>query len=141
MNSVSWTLHDSAYRLFRMLGIKDSYSRIMSTILLAEKPLTMKEIAERTEYSLSLVSLGLESLVNAGFIERTKKGRKALFTLEHDIKRVYSKFLARIKEELEIFEKEVQREMEILKDKDIGAYTNLKTIFESISKSKDLLNL
>ena len=55
-------------RISGFLGMSEGSGFIFATILLSNKPLTMKEIKDRTGYSISSISVYLNELVKKNFI-------------------------------------------------------------------------
>ncbi|MEM2116052.1 MAG: helix-turn-helix domain-containing protein [Candidatus Woesearchaeota archaeon] len=58
------------------LGITESVAKVWLVLILSQKPLTQKELVEKTNFSLSLVSSSLKMLERLGLIEKIGRGGK-----------------------------------------------------------------
>lgn len=82
--SVSDVEKDFVYRtgkIGKQWGLGEPTGKIWATLLFAKKPVTQKEIAEKTGYSLSLISPTLKILVNLD-MARIQKGNNKENTYE-----------------------------------------------------------
>jgi len=61
-------------RLVKRLGFSEGYGVIYAHLLLSDRPLTVKELSERTGYSQSAVAAYLMVLQRAYLVERMKQG-------------------------------------------------------------------
>ncbi|NJD98663.1 MarR family transcriptional regulator [Thermococcus sp. LS1] len=65
----------------RRFGLNELYGYIYGVLFFEEEPMSLREIAEKTGYSLSHVSTALKLLENIGLVKRIKKpgDKKAYF--------------------------------------------------------------
>ena len=118
-------------RMSNFLDISEGGSMIFATILLSKKPLTMKEIKEKTGYSISSVSAYLSLLVKKNLIIKMKNVRTHLYTAKKDFTDFYISIL---KETLLRNIKPLKEKLEIYKNKE-------EYIEEIISKIETLEKL
>ncbi len=72
---------DETGNLAKRWGLGGPAGRVWATLLLSEPPLSQKEIAKKTGYSLSLVSPSLKLLENLNMIKLVRKeNKKKLYT-------------------------------------------------------------
>lgn len=69
------------------LGYSDIHGRIISALLVADKPLCLQDLSRKTKYSDSAISLSLDLLELVGIIKKRKNmgDRKLYITLEGDL--------------------------------------------------------
>ncbi|MBI2076009.1 MAG: ArsR family transcriptional regulator [Candidatus Aenigmarchaeota archaeon] len=69
------------------LGYSDIHGRIISALLVANKPMSLQELSRKTKYSDSAISLSLDLLELVGIIKKRKNmgDRKLYITLEGDL--------------------------------------------------------
>ncbi|MCD6491100.1 MAG: ArsR family transcriptional regulator [Candidatus Njordarchaeia archaeon] len=84
--------------LVRSLGLGEGYGLIYAHLLLSEKPLTVKELAERTRYSPSAVAMYLNVLYRADLVERRKRGNSYAYIAKKNYLGKYKELLRRILE-------------------------------------------
>jgi DNA-binding transcriptional regulator GbsR (MarR family) len=120
-------------RMSNFLDISEGGSMIFATILLSKKPLAMKEIKEKTGYSISSVSAYLSLLVKKDLIIKMKNVRAHLYTAKKDFTDFYISIL---KETLLRNIKPLKEKLEIYKNKEKEEY-----IGEIISKIETLEKL
>jgi len=108
-------------RMSNFLGICEGCSMIFATILLSKDPLTMKEIKEKTGYSISSVSVYLNLLVKKNLIIKMKNVRTHLYIAKKDfadfyistLKEILFRDIKPLKEKLEDYKnKEKERHIE-----------------------------
>jgi len=108
-------------RMSSFLGICEGCSMIFATILLSKDPLTMKEIKEKTGYSISSVSVYLNLLVKKNLIIKMKNVRTHLYIAKKDfadfyistLKEILFRDIKPLKEKLEDYKnKEKERHIE-----------------------------
>ena len=80
-------------RISGFLGMSEGSGLIFATILLSNKPLTMKEIKDRTGYSISSISVYLNELVKKNFIIKMKDVRTHFYMAKKDFKEFYISML------------------------------------------------
>lgn len=120
-------------RMSNFLDISEGCGMIFATILLSKKPLAMKEIKEKTGYSISSVSAYLNLLVKKDLIIKMKNVRTHLYTVKKDFADFYISIL---KETLLRNIKPLKEKLEIYKNKEKEEY-----IGEIISKIETLEKL
>jgi DNA-binding transcriptional regulator GbsR (MarR family) len=71
----------------RSLGYSDVHGRIIASLLVAGKPLSLQEMAKKTGYSLAAISLSMDLLELVGIIRKVKNphDRKLYARLEGDV--------------------------------------------------------
>ncbi len=74
-------------RNFKQNGFDDCTSRIVGTLYIEPKEISLETVSDKTGYSLSAVSTAMKLLVNMGMIKRIKKpkSRKVYFFMEKDM--------------------------------------------------------
>ncbi len=74
-------------RNFKQNGFDDCTSRIVGTLYIEPKEISLETLSDKTGYSLSAVSTAMKLLVNMGMIKRIKKpkSRKVYFFMEKDM--------------------------------------------------------
>ncbi|MCK4310663.1 MAG: ArsR family transcriptional regulator [Methanomicrobia archaeon] len=121
-------------RMSKFLDISEGGSMIFATILLSKKPLTMKEIKEKTGYSISSVSAYLSLLVKKNLIIKMKNVRTHLYTAKKDFTDFYISIL---KETLLRNIKPLKEKLEIYKNKEKEEY--IEEIISKIETFEKLL--
>lgn len=71
-------------KLVKRLGFSEGYGVIYAHLLLSEKPLTVKELAQITGYSQSAVAAYLMILHRAYLVDRMKKGASYAYVAKLD---------------------------------------------------------
>ena len=104
------------------LGYSEVHGRILAVLLASGKTLSLREVARRTGYSLSMISLSLDLLELVGMIKRVKRkgDRKLYVALDGDIleglrKAIFLKIQKNICDTLNDFEKYKGSDKEINK--------------------------
>ena len=120
-------------RMSNFLDISEGCGMIFATILLSKKPLAMKEIKEKTGYSISSVSAYLSLLVKKNLIIKMKNVRTHLYTAKKDFTDFY---ISLLKETLLRNINPLKEKLEIYKNKEKEEY-----IGEIISKIETLEKL
>ncbi len=67
---------NSTGKIAKQWGLGEPSGRIWATLLFSEKPLSQKQIAEKTNYSLSLVSPSLKILEGLNLVRRIRGSSK-----------------------------------------------------------------
>ena len=69
------------------LGYSDLHGKILAALLIAQEPISLRELAHKTNYSLSTISLSIDLLEVLGVIKKIKKGsdRKVYVLLNADL--------------------------------------------------------
>ncbi len=93
-------LLDQLEMIFRARGLTSAHGRIFGALLLAKNPLTQKEIAKLTNYSIPAVSLGLDDLLKLGLVKSKKLTgkREKVYLITGDLVRMFKNFLRNLKE-------------------------------------------
>ena len=87
--------------LFKARGLSAVHGRIFGVLVMAGKPLTQDQLAERSNYSVPAVSIALDELVRLGLVARTRKTgeRKGYYQSDADLVKIFQKFIAAIHDE------------------------------------------
>jgi len=88
-------------------GLKRSYGRLYGILFFAEDPMSMDDLADRSEYAKSTVSTAMKALERYHFVHRRSipgEGKKAYFEAETDFWHIFQEFLQR----------EISREIQIM---------------------------
>lgn len=98
------------------LGYSDLHGRILAVLLVEQAPVSLQDIAHKTSYSLSTISLSIDFLEVLGVIKKVKRNsdRKVYVQLSADLleclkKAVIVKVEAAIKSSLADFETEKKK--------------------------------
>lgn len=69
------------------IGYSEVHGRIIAALIIAQKPLSMQELAKRTGYSLAAISLSLDLLELVGIVRKIKNpsDRRLYARLEGDV--------------------------------------------------------
>ena len=69
------------------IGYSEVHGRIIAALLVSNKPLSLNELAKKTDYSLAAISISLDLLEIVGMVKKIKnpKDRKIYARLEGDI--------------------------------------------------------
>ncbi|MFP4116852.1 MAG: GbsR/MarR family transcriptional regulator [Candidatus Aenigmatarchaeota archaeon] len=118
----------------RMRGIDELSSQLIAELFIESGKLSLKELAERTGYSLSAVSSEMKNLGNSSFIKRTKKpgSKKIYFHIE---KSLMKNFLEGISEKhkkiMDMLEQKLPRIIDKYENKGGGGSNEEKEIVEN----------
>ncbi len=88
---------DGVYSIFSelagMLGYSPIHGKIIGALLAEKEPVSLQELAKRTNYSMGMISLSLDLLEVLGVIKKTKKpgDRKLYLRLEGDLLTILKK--------------------------------------------------
>jgi len=114
------------------IGYSELHGRIIAILLVEQRPLSLQEIAKKTGYSLSSISLSLDLLEILGMIKKIKKpaDKKLYVKLEGDILSGLKKaFILRVqKNVVETLQKFEEYKSELRKSKDKDARKTLKIL-------------
>jgi DNA-binding transcriptional regulator GbsR (MarR family) len=89
------SLNDDMFgSMLERMGIRGMGGKIYAHLITSLKPLTMKELAKRTGYSLSSISTNLNALVRFGFVTKAKKGGVYVY---HAVKRTVQLYREQMK--------------------------------------------
>ncbi len=69
------------------IGYSEVHGRIIAALIVAQKPLSLQELAKKTSYSLAAISLSLDLLELVGIVRKVKNqnDRKLYAKLEGDV--------------------------------------------------------
>ena len=87
MTAVEDRIYSAFASIASSLGYSDIHGRIISALLVANKPMPLQELSRKTKYSDSAISLSLDLLELVGIIKKRKNmgDRKLYITLEGDL--------------------------------------------------------
>lgn len=87
MTEVEEHIYSAFASIASSLGYSDVHGRIISALLVSDKPLSLQELSRKTKYSDSAISLSLDLLELVGLIKKRKNlsDRKLYITLEGDL--------------------------------------------------------
>ena len=135
-------LINSAGKIAAQWGLAEPVGRVLGALQLSESGLTQSEIAQKTGYTLSLVSPSLSTLHSLGFVaskrgENRKKVYSSKVTLAQVMSRMFEKFIYNdIKPIVEIMEQLDKKDLEKnprLK-KNISQYKRMERFFKMFQK-------
>ncbi len=109
------------------LGFSEVHGMIIGAILVANRPLSLQEIAKRTGYSLSSISISIDLLELVGIVRKIKNlgDRKIYVKLEGDlIESLKKAFMLKIQKEMFLTKMELEKYKAGTKD------TNMKRTIE-----------
>ncbi len=94
-------LLDQLEMIFRARGLTSAHGRVFGALLLSKKPLTQKEIASITSYSIPAVSLALEDLAKHGLVrgKKTPGKREKVYLVTGNLSQMLRNFLKTLKTE------------------------------------------
>ena len=136
MNSEN--IHRGIAKILRSIGYKENQSRVLAVLLISDRPLSLKEISDLTDYSISSISMSLDPLERDGLIGKFRKGRELMVVAEKDLRFILEKFMGRIRYELEKLEEELRMELKKIK-KDRKIEERFFEIISAITESKEIL--
>ncbi|MFB6207527.1 MAG: GbsR/MarR family transcriptional regulator [Haloglomus sp.] len=90
------TVLDALGRSAEVYGLKRSYGRLWGELLFATEPLSLDELAERSEYAKSTVSTAMSAMERFHLVHRKSipgEGKKAYYEAEEDFWHVFQQFL------------------------------------------------
>lgn len=94
------------------LGFSEVHGMIVGTMLVANKPLSLQEIAKRTGYSLSSISISIDLLELVGVVRKIKNlgDRKIYVRLEGDLLESLKKaFMLKVQKEIFLTKMELEK--------------------------------
>ncbi len=86
-------------KLMKNIGLNDSSCMVYAVLSISEKPLSIREIAEKTGYSITMVYSSIKDLMENNLVERIKTGRKSLYSANINFIDVFEKRRKRLMEE------------------------------------------
>ena len=103
MRKAEERIYNTFSAVAKSIGYNEVHARILSALLVADKPLALQELSKKTGYSLASISLSLDLLELLGIISKDKnKGDRKLYVrLSGDlIEGLRSAMLLKIQKEL-----------------------------------------
>lgn len=87
MDDVESRIHSTFVNIASSLGYSEVNGRIISALLAENKPLSLQDLANKTGYSLSSVSIALDLLEIIGVVKKTKEfgDRRVFVRLDGDL--------------------------------------------------------
>ena len=87
MESAEEKIHSTFASVATSLGYSEVHGRIISALLIADKPLSMDELIKQTKYSSASISLSLDLLEILGIVKKMKdRGDRKLYArIEGDL--------------------------------------------------------
>ena len=132
LKDVEKEIYSTFAEIANTIGYSEIHGRIIGALLVGGKRLSLQELAERTEYSISTISLSLDLLEFLGMIKKIKKAgdRKLYIELQGDLIGGLKKaFLIRIqKSAAETLERFRKYEKELRRDNSEEAKRILRTL-------------
>lgn len=118
----------NAEHLVKFFGINDSTAKVWITILLSSDPLSQKEIANKTGFSLSLISPTLKTLERMNLIEKTEaSGKNRKYKASKTLADAFLMILLQYKNtQLQEFEEKIKGMMKNKENANIEEIQNLK---------------
>ncbi|MCD6477389.1 MAG: winged helix-turn-helix transcriptional regulator [Candidatus Aenigmarchaeota archaeon] len=118
------------YEINKSKGLDELTSKLISILFVEPREISLEELAERTGYSLSAVSMSMKMFTNSGLIKKLKKpkSRKVYFYMEKNIIPYVIENMKKTLKNIEISKKEMpeiiknykktgmKEELEIAKD-------------------------
>ncbi len=104
------------------LGFSEVHGMIIGTVLVANRPLSLQEIAKRTGYSLSSISISIDLLELVGVVRKIKNlgDRKIYVKLEGDlIESLKKAFMLKIQKEIFLTKTELGKYKTVTKDQNM----------------------
>ncbi len=127
-------------KLMRNMCLNESMCHIYSLLALSEKPMSIKEISEKTGYSLTIIYTSIRNLIENNLVERVKLGRNIKYTANINFIEVFERRRKKIMEEyLEPLSNiDLSKYRNNLRIKEIKEYANtIKEYFNKINQLKN----
>jgi len=136
-------IYSSFASIASTIGYSEIHGRIIAALMVSEKKLSLRDLAEKTGYSISTLSLSLDLLEFFGMIKKMKNAgdRKLYIELHGDLLEGLKKaFVVRIQksitDSLNKFE-EYKENLKVSKDKNKKRVTDALNILEEEIKRLD----
>ena len=107
-------------KLMRNMCLNEAMCKIYSILALSEKPISIREISEKTGYSPTMIYSSMKDLIENNLVERVKEGKKIAYTANINFIDVFEKRRKMITEEF----------LEPLSNIDVTKYRNSKRLKE-----------
>ncbi len=123
-------------------GMRSLPSKLLGELFIEPYDISLKELSERTGYSISAVSEAMKTLCESGLVKRKKKpgSRKVYFYMEKDVTRLIIKSLKGLYRQ--IFERMADTLPEIIEmygEPDVERYKKEKEILGNYRDELDVL--
>ncbi|MCD6383201.1 MAG: hypothetical protein J7L88_01915 [Thermoplasmata archaeon] len=115
--------------LLRKLGLSESDSAVLSTLVLSRTPLSAEELSKRTGYSLASISLSLTRLRKNYMVEKRREGGRYIYW---PAKGVVENFTSFLREILEGHVKPFLRALEVEEDR---AFNDLRRELRELERT------
>lgn len=100
LKKVEKTFIDRTGKISKQWGLGEPAGRVWATLLFADAPLSQRQIAEKTEYSLSLVSPSLKILEKLNMVRSIRgKGKEKLHELALSFVDAFNELIRRFLEQ------------------------------------------
>ncbi|MBD3260247.1 MAG: winged helix-turn-helix transcriptional regulator [Candidatus Altiarchaeales archaeon] len=132
-------VRDKYSKILVNYGLKPTLTQIYLTVFFSTKPITLKEIADQTGYSLSNVSTHLKLLERLTDIERhTKPGSKTnYFTCNHNIKDGIRRKISQQKKDIKNINETIKEAINLLEGDDTNKANVYRNKLTRLSKEYD----
>ncbi|WP_435181665.1 GbsR/MarR family transcriptional regulator [Halorussus sp. AFM4] len=131
-------------------GIKPSYGRLYGLLFFAEEPLSLDDLADRSDYAKSTVSTAMTALERYHFVHRRSipgEGKKAYFEAETDLWHVCQQFLTQeVRSEVRIMTRALDDAAETLRAadserarRDLEKVERLRSLYEKADTAVTVL--
>ncbi|MBD6956154.1 MAG: ArsR family transcriptional regulator, partial [Thermoplasmatales archaeon] len=86
-------------KFLRNMGLNEAACRIYSILALSERPMSIREISEKTGYSQTMIYLSIRELIENNLVERMKEGKNIAYVANINFIDVFEKKRKKIIEE------------------------------------------
>ena len=95
------TLLDQIEMIFRARGLTSAHGRVFGALMLSKTPLTQREIAKITNYSIPAISLALDDLSKHGLVRGRKipGKRERVYTVTGDLVGMFKNFIKSLRDD------------------------------------------
>ena len=131
-------------------GIKPSYGRLYGLLFFAEEPLSLDDLANRSDYAKSTVSTAMTAMERYHFVHRRSipgEGKRAYFEAETDLWHVCQQFLNQeVRSEIRIMTRALDDAAETLRAadserarRDLEKIEQLRSLYEKADTAVNVL--
>ncbi|VVB53697.1 Uncharacterised protein [uncultured archaeon] len=130
VEEVQEEITEEAVRLWHYFGQDETPARIYMAIFFADEPIGLKEISEKTGYSMSLISTHMDVVERLYDVRRFKKAgsKKIFFTCIHNAQETMEKRMRELDRTLENMLASIEKAEKQLDGKDPAAQSTLRHI-------------
>ncbi|MGC8861012.1 MAG: helix-turn-helix domain-containing protein [Thermoplasmata archaeon] len=128
-------------KFLRNMGLNEAACRIYSILALSERPMSIREISEKTGYSQTMIYLSIRELIENNLVERMKEGKNIAYVANINFIDVFEKKRKKIIEEFlePIINLDVTRYPENRRIKEIRDYAiKIRNYFNKINELNNL---